>query len=128
MNPRRLIGSMLALALLAGSALVPLARATCAVPKAKTAACPGCAGGSAPAGPVVTVDRSCCAAPASLSEREPATVGSDRGAGDHRVLAAAVLVSGARVLTVVALTASPRILPDTPGASPPRLRTTILLI
>jgi hypothetical protein len=122
---RRLIGSILALALLAGSTFVPLARAACAAPKARTA-CPACAGGSAPAGPVVSMDRSCCAAPASLSEREPATVSSDRSGGPR--VAPAVLVSSAHLPAAVALAGPSRIQPRTTGASPPHLRTTLLRI
>ena len=124
MNLRRVIGSFLAMSLLAGSTFVPLARAACAVPKAK-AACPSCAGGARSTAATVTVDRSCCAAPSSLSDREPATVAPDR-AGD-RVLEA-VLVSTAAVGIIVAPIPSPRHLPALPGASPPNLRTTVLLI
>ena len=125
MNLRRVIGSFLALSLLAGSTFVPLARAACAVPKAK-AACPSCAGGARSTAATVTVDRSCCAAPSSLSDREPATVAPDR-AGD-RVLGEAVLVSTAAAGIIVAPIPSPRHAPALPGASPPNLRTIILLI
>lgn len=130
MNLRRVIGSILALSLLAGSTFVPLARAACAVPTARTAACPSCAGAPLSSAAAVTVDRSCCAAPASLSEREPATVASDRGtgSGDPRDVGVAALAPATGLLTVVALTGSPRLLPAVPGASPPHLRTTILRI
>ena len=125
MNLRRVTGFILALSLLTGSLFVPQARAACAVPKAK-AACPSCSGGPSSTAAAVTVDRSCCAAPSSLSEREPATAAPDR-AGD-RSLADAVLLSTAAAGFVVAPTPSPRHAPALPGASPPRLRSTVLLI
>lgn len=125
MNHRRVIGSILALAMLAGTNLVPLARAACAVPKPKVAACPSCNGSPSSQAASISVDRSCCAAPSSLSERAPATVSSDRGF-DQRVLAVAVVVSTTHVLVAVA---PPRAFPPAlPGPSPPLLRTTILLI
>lgn len=126
MNHRRLIGTILALALLAGSTFVPLARAACALPKAK-AACSSCVNGPTSSSTALTTDRSCCAAPASLAEREPATISSDRN-GDHRTTAAAVLVSAAHVPALVVLVRPHRHLAGAPGVSPPHTRTTILLI
>jgi len=125
MIQRRLIGSILLTALMAGSAIVPLARAACAGSMAKAPACPSCASLPESDTPRISMDRSCCAAPA-ISERDPATFASARSA-EHRALAMVVIVPAARVLVdaterVVGITSDP------PASSPPILRTTILLI
>jgi len=127
MNHRRVIGSILALSLITGSAFVPLARAACAVPRANAPACPSCADQPASAAASVTMDRSCCAAPASLGERDPATVASVRSGDDH-VIAATVPVFTPSAWIVSTPPRSPRVTPAPPGASPPPLRTTLLLI
>jgi hypothetical protein len=132
MNPRRLIGSLLVLALLAGSTFVPLARAACAIPKANTAACPSCARGPSSTGASVAADRSCCAAPSTLAERDPATVLPNGGFGDPRTLgtlAAAAILPAAHSSIVVSMRRdSWTVAAHPPGLSPPLLRTTILLI
>lgn len=125
MNYRRAIGSILALALLAGGNLLPPTKAACAIPTAKADACPSCVPAPAAETAALSADRSCCAAPSSLTEREPARIAPDRS-GDPRVFGLAVIVPAARVLIAVD---TPRALPvEPPGASPPILRTTILLI
>jgi hypothetical protein len=127
MNPRRLIGSLVVLALLAGSTFVPLARAACAIPKANTAACPSCTGGPSPTGASVSTDRSCCAAPSSLAERDPATVAPSSGSVE--TLSAAALLPAAHAAIVVSMRRDARtVAARPPGLSPPLLRTTILLI
>lgn len=131
MNPRRLIGSLVVLALLAGSTFVPLARAACAIPKANTAACPSCASGPSSTGASVATDRSCCAAPSSLAERDPATV-VPNAAGDRQSLetlaAAAILPAGHSAIVVSMQRDARRLAAHPPAVSPPLLRTTILLI
>ena len=127
MNPRRLIGSLVVLALLAGSTFVPLARAACALPKANTAACPSCASGPSSTGASVAADRSCCAAPSSLAERDPATVAPNGGFVE--TLAAAAILPAAHGAIVVSMQRDARtVAARAPGFSPPLLRTTILLI
>ncbi|HYJ33158.1 MAG TPA: hypothetical protein VE326_08060 [Candidatus Binatia bacterium] len=129
MNARRLIGSLVVLALLLGSTFVPLARAACALPRANTAACPSCAGAPSSAEASLAADRSCCAAPSTLAERDPATFVPGGGPGDDRAPAAAVILPSARVaIAVLAPRASQAVAADPPGPSPPLLRTTILLI
>jgi hypothetical protein len=129
MNSRRLIGSLVVLALLLGSTFVPLARAACALPRANAAACPSCAGALPSAGASLTTDRSCCAAPSNLAERDPATFVPTGGPGDDRAPAAAVILPAARgPIVVLAPRASLAVAAHPPGLSPPLLRTTILLI
>jgi hypothetical protein len=129
MNQRSLIGIALVAALLLGQTFVPSTRAACAVPQAKApAACPSCTGGPASAeAPAVTADKSCCAAPSTLSDREPARVAPGRS-GAHQVLGVAFLAPTSRLLVVVAAPERLAPAPDPPGSSPPHLRTTILLI
>jgi hypothetical protein len=128
MNHRRVIGSLLALALLAGSVFVPLARAACAIPKAERASsCPSCSSTPVSGETSVSADRSCCAAPPSLSDRDPATLGTDRG--DHRSSDASPLLSEAAAAGVPASSTALRLLPArVPGSSPPLLRSTVLRI
>ena len=132
MNPRRLIGSLVVLALLAGSTFVPLARAACALPRASTAACPSCASGPSSTGASVAADRSCCAAPSSLAERDPATIAPNGNYGDPRTLgalAAAAILPAAHGAIAVSMQRDARtVAARPPGLSPPLLRTTILLI
>lgn len=128
MNHRRLIGSILVLASLAGTFASP-ARPACALPRATIAVCPGCATACFPgAAPSVSADRSCCAAPSSLADREPATVAPDPafGSGDARALMVLVPIPGG--FADHAAIPAPRAISDPPGASPPVLRTTILVI
>jgi hypothetical protein len=127
MNHRRLIGSILTLALLAGSVFVPLARAACAMATAKTASCSSCTGAPWSRGAAVSMDRSCCAAPSSASDREPATLGSDRG--DHRSSDSCPLLSPEASGSVRAgIAATPSHPTRLPGSSPPPLRSTVLRI
>jgi len=124
MNHRRLIGSIVALALLAGSTPVVPSRAACAAPKAK-ATCPSCVPAPSTESAAISSDRSCCVESSSFAQREPARVAPDRS-GEQRVLGVAVVVPAARVL--IALSPPRSHFAERPGASPPLLRTTILLI
>ncbi|MGE5179549.1 MAG: hypothetical protein ACM3PF_10675 [Bacteroidota bacterium] len=126
MNHRRVIGSILTLALLAGSVFVPLARAACAAPGPKAASCPSCSAAPLTGDASLSTDRSCCAAPPSLSDREPATTGSYRS--DDAGLGGATLLSSPSALArETALEAHP-FPARLPGSSPPLLRTTVLRI
>lgn len=128
MNSRRVIGIALAVSVLLGQALVPLARAACAVSRSEAPSCPSCAARAVSEDAALATDRSCCAAPVSLSDREPATAASDRGV-DHRLPAAAALASVARAPIVSGLLRAARDSRiELHGTSPPLLRTTILLI
>jgi hypothetical protein len=128
MNPRRVIGVSLALALFAGQTFVPVARAACAVPRAKApAACPSCVGERPTAATSMKADRACCAAPQSVADREPATLAPDR-TGEPRVLSAVLPLPSARLLVAWDGDASTGHSRAGPPGSPPHLRTTILLI
>lgn len=127
MNHRRVIGSLLTFALLTGQTFVPMARAACAVPKPKASACPVCFGAPSSEAAAISTDRSCCAAPLSITDREPASLSAER-ARDPRVLVVAEVLPAARVCIAVPPSHAPPLEPGRPGASPPNLRTTILLI
>lgn len=130
MSRRRVIGSILSLAILAGalSSAAPFARADCAPPKAKAEACPSCAPAPGAGTAAISADRSCCVTTTSLTEREPARIAPVRShrPGETRILAAAVVVPAARVL--IAVSPRPSLAVERTGASPPPLRTTLLLI
>jgi len=126
---RRVIGSALALALLAGQTFVFAGRASCAAPRgAKPPACSACAAG-APSGRLsITADRSCCAAPKAAAEREPATIQSARSAEsrpDHGALPYHLNRGDSVTLRVD----PPRSLESPPSlVDIPHRRTTVLLI
>ena len=127
MRSRRIIGLALALAVLVGQSLVPMARAACAASHRKAPACPSCASEPAGSGLSLSIDRSCCAPPASLSDREPATLNSDQTGGDHRAQNATSAAAPTPGLADRFDTA-PIVPSAPPEPSPPRFRTTILLI
>ena len=127
MHSRRVIGFALALAVLVGQTIVPLARAACAGSPSKAPACPSCAAEPAPTGLTFEADRSCCAAASSLSDREPATISSDR-AGDHGMDRALLAAAPSAPIPAGLLRPIPAYPTESPGSSPPLLRTTILLI